>query len=71
MSQADERDERGWDAGWAAHTAAQRRRLARLTLGEKLQWLEGAQRLARRLAQEPKDREARASGGTESESPGD
>jgi hypothetical protein len=29
MSQADERDERGWDAGWDAHTTALRRRLFR------------------------------------------
>ena len=35
-------EERVWEAGWEAHAHAQRRRLARLTLAEKLDWLEGA-----------------------------
>jgi hypothetical protein len=35
----------GWDAGWDGHSLAQLRRLARLTLAEKLEWLEQAQRM--------------------------
>ena len=42
-------DERTWEAGWEGHELAQRRRLARLTLAEKLDWLEEAQRLLNRL----------------------
>jgi hypothetical protein len=33
------------DAGWEAHRIAQRRRLARFPLAEKLAWLEDAQRV--------------------------
>lgn len=41
----DPRDEREWERGWEGHERAQRRRMARLTLAEKLEWLENAQRL--------------------------
>jgi hypothetical protein len=41
--------ERHWESGWEEHTLAQRRRLARLPLAEKLQWLEDSQRLLGRL----------------------
>jgi len=41
----DPRDERMWERGWEGHELAQRRRMARLTLAEKLEWLESAQRL--------------------------
>jgi hypothetical protein len=47
-------DEQAWEAGWEGHELAQRRRLAKLTLAEKLDWLEEAHRMANRL------REARA-----------
>lgn len=39
-----------WERGWDGHEKAQRRRLATLTLAEKLDWLEQAQVLAARLA---------------------
>jgi len=39
----------GWEAGWDAHRRAQLLRMARLTLEEKLQWLEDAQRLVTHL----------------------
>lgn len=42
-------DERVWEVGWDGHELAQRQRLARLTLAEKLDWLEEAHRLAKRL----------------------
>ncbi|HBL16939.1 MAG TPA: hypothetical protein DD417_09395 [Elusimicrobia bacterium] len=38
-----------WERGWEGHERAQRARLARLTLAEKLAWLEQAQRLAAAL----------------------
>jgi hypothetical protein len=41
----DPRDERMWERGWEGHELAQRRRMARLTLAEKLEWLESAQRM--------------------------
>ena len=43
-------EERGWDAGWEAHEIAQRRRLSQLSLTEKLEWLEDAQRLVLHLS---------------------
>jgi hypothetical protein len=45
----DARDEREWERGWKGHELAQRRRMARLTLAEKLDWLESAQRLVTHL----------------------
>jgi len=45
-------DDRSWDSGWDAHARAQRRRIAKLTLIEKLAWLEEAQRLAAHLRQD-------------------
>ena len=42
-------DERGWDRGWEGHTIAQRQRLGRLSLREKLEWLEEAQRVVMHL----------------------
>jgi len=38
-----------WPRGFEEHALAQRRRLARLTLGEKLRWLEDAHALVRNL----------------------
>lgn len=43
-------EERVWESGWDGHAAAQRRRLAKLPLSEKLRWLEEAQRLLAHLA---------------------
>jgi hypothetical protein len=57
-------DEHVWEPGWEGHELAQRRRLAKLTLAEKLDWLEEAHRLVRRL------REARTQAGApESDEP--
>jgi hypothetical protein len=40
---------RQWEAGWEGHQIAQRRRLARLPMTEKLRWLEEAHRLVLHL----------------------
>ena len=56
----DPRDERVWERGWEGHELAQRRRMARLTLAEKLEWLESAQRMVLHLR-----RGARSGGGVE------
>ena len=61
MGDADPRDERLWESGWEGHAIAQRRRMARLSLAEKLEWLESAQRLVRNLG-----RGASRAGGAES-----
>ena len=45
----DPRGERIWERGWEGHRDAQARRMASLSLIEKLDWLEQAHRLARRL----------------------
>ncbi len=55
------RDDRQWDVGWDGHQLAQRRRLAKLPLAEKLKWLEDAHRLVQwlersRRAGDEKDR---------------
>ncbi len=53
----DEPDQtRYWQRGWDGHELAQMRRLARLPLSEKLQWLEEAHRLAEYLRQQSRDR---------------
>jgi hypothetical protein len=41
--------DRSWTAGWEAHEAAQLRRLARLPLWQKLQWMEEMNRIIRHL----------------------
>ena len=56
MSERDERDMQAWESGWDGHALAQRRRLARLPLAEKLQWLEEAGRLAEQLARSARER---------------
>lgn len=42
-------NERIWERGWDGHERAQRERIARLPLWEKIAWLEEAQRVARAL----------------------
>jgi hypothetical protein len=56
-------EERVWEAGYEGHELAQRRRLARLTLAEKLDWLEEAHRLVRRLAEATAARDRRGTTG--------
>lgn len=38
-----------WERGWEGHERAQRRRLAQLSMIEKLAWLEEAHRVVRHL----------------------
>lgn len=45
-------DERAWDRGFDEHSLEQQRRLARLTLREKIVWLEEAQRMVEHLAKQ-------------------
>lgn len=42
-------DTQAWEPGWDGHERAQLLRMSRLTLSEKLAWLEEAQKLARQL----------------------
>ena len=49
MSEDQSEQDDGWDRGWDGHERAQRRRLARLPLAEKLEWLEQAYRVVRHL----------------------
>lgn len=55
MSDRGPLEERVWEVGWEGHRVAQRRRLASLTLIEKLAWLESAQKLVESLAQSRRD----------------
>ena len=57
MSNEDEA--RVWETGWDGHSDQQLRRLARLSLAEKLRWLEEADRVARSLAGGHADRNDR------------
>ena len=41
--------QRVWEKGWEDHNRLQLERLARLSLSEKLAWLEEAQRLLRHM----------------------
>ena len=54
----------GWEAGWQGHELAQMKRLAALSLEQKIRWLESAQEMvlqmqaaqqARRTAPPPSD----------------
>jgi hypothetical protein len=63
MTEQEAREERRWETGWEGHALAQRRRMARLTMAEKLEWLESAQRLVFHLR-----RGARRAGGAEPKS---
>lgn len=49
MTNADPQGEHAWEVGWEGHRLAQMQRLARLSLAEKLQWLEDAQKLVRHM----------------------
>ncbi len=49
MPEPDARGGGVWESGWEGHSDAQRGRLARLTLREKLRWLEEAQRIIHHL----------------------
>ncbi|MFA5138667.1 MAG: hypothetical protein WC728_05480 [Elusimicrobiota bacterium] len=44
---------RCWEQGWDGHERNQRLRAARLTLAQKLAWLEQAHDVARRLGRPP------------------
>src|SRR5262249_44360840 len=43
------RSEHAWERGWEDHERQQRARLAKLSLAEKLQWLEEAHRMVRHM----------------------
>ena len=43
-------EDTAWETGWDGHEAQQLRRLASLTLADKLEWLEEAQHLLRHLS---------------------
>ena len=62
MTESDLPTEHEWERGWDAHESAQRRRLARLPLAEKLQWLEEAQRVLEHMK---RDGGSRAPGGAD------
>lgn len=51
MSEGTDTADRVWEHGWADHSQAQLLRLARLSLPEKLAWLEQADRVVRHLSQ--------------------
>lgn len=62
MTETERPEEREWERGWDGHSAAQRRRLGRLSLIEKIQWLEEAQKTIEHLksARQPKDPDRRS-----------
>ncbi len=53
MTHADSHAPSTWNADWESHQLAQRQRLARLSLVEKLAWLEEAQRVVAALTFQP------------------
>ena len=46
---ADSNTEQSWERGWSDHEQQQLERLSKLTLAQKLAWLEEAHRLVRQL----------------------
>ncbi len=50
--------EAAWEAGWEGHEQAQLERFARLSLAEKIDWLEQAQQLVLQLQQQSEERPA-------------
>lgn len=52
-------DARSWEAGWKGHELAQMKRLSKLTLEQKIRWLESAQEMVHtmqaRLKPEPRE----------------
>lgn len=57
MTDDPRKDEQEWEVGWEGHRDAQRRRVAKLSLVEKIRWLEEAQQLAGHLQRSRKDQE--------------
>ena len=53
MAELGSREDRVWESGWDGHAEAQRARIARLSLEEKLRWLEEAQHLLQHLRRGP------------------
>ncbi|HKQ58442.1 MAG TPA: hypothetical protein VJY35_11295 [Candidatus Eisenbacteria bacterium] len=53
MADPKAREGHVWEAGWEGHAEAQRARIARLTLQEKLRWLEEAQAIIRHMHRRP------------------
>lgn len=49
MKEHHDDDSQRWDRGWEEHRARQLRRLSELPFAEKLEWLEDAEKLGRRL----------------------
>jgi hypothetical protein len=49
MTDSNPLNERIWEQGWEGHELAQKRRMAALTLAQKLEWLEEAQRIVEHL----------------------
>ena len=64
-----ERDERVWERGWDGHADAQRARLARLPLAEKIAWLEEAQVVLGHLTQPTGETRAPGAGRRHTEPP--
>jgi hypothetical protein len=59
-NRSDLLNERIWEVGWEGHEIAQRRRMAALSLEQKIHWLESAQRLTLHLK---KQRDVHKQGG--------
>lgn len=53
---ADTPPDAEWEYGWEGHSEAKRQRLARLSMAEKLAWLEEAHRIVRHLCDARQDR---------------
>jgi hypothetical protein len=52
VSEPWQEPEHRWEVGWEGHTVAQRRRMARLPLALKLEWLEETQRVLQHLSRQ-------------------
>lgn len=59
----DNDDNQGWDRGWEAHEREQQRRLAKLSLYEKVKWLEEMQEMIEHLRKQRNRQTAAVSDG--------
>jgi hypothetical protein len=64
MTERDHPDGLEWERGWDGHARAQQRRLARLSLMERLAWLEETHRLLLRI-EDSRKRQAGGVAGSE------
>jgi hypothetical protein len=63
MTKENQHQDDGWDRGWEQHKKRQLRRIARLPMDAKLEWLEEAQKLGEKILSQTKRTSTRDTSG--------